>query len=168
MTACVVQYLVFSVVFGISLIVIWSFFFLPLDCLPLELRLQVTSLVSTNFSSSYSDNASRTIWCRLLIFVLLDVTLIVAIDGRKCWTTLTPQKPQGYTRFSWRVSNICSTSDTHRANPVTNHARRQQGYTRFCWRVGNICSTSGTRLTNPVTNHVRRRDNGVTPGSSEE
>ena len=146
MTVRVVQYLVF----GISLFVMWSFFsFYHCVVCPsnygcrLPLWCQRTFLQFNNLMQTSN-----------ICFVRCN---IVAIDGRKCWTTRTPQKTQGYTRFSWRVGNIWSTSGTRLTNPVTNHVRRQRGYTRFSWRVGNICSTSGTRLTNPITNHVRRK-----------
>jgi hypothetical protein len=75
-TVCVAQYLLFSVAFGKLLFVFLLFFYRPLSCLSfLELRLLITPMVSSNLSSSHSDSSSSTIWCRLPIFVLLDVIL---------------------------------------------------------------------------------------------
>jgi hypothetical protein len=75
-TVCVAQYLLFSVAFGKLLFVFLLFFYRPLSCLSfLELRLLITPMISSNISSSHSDNSSPTIWCRLPIFVLLDVIL---------------------------------------------------------------------------------------------
>ena len=57
MTVRVVQYLVFSVVFVFRCLSYGPFFFLQLGCLPLELRLQVTPLVFTNFSPVQQSDA---------------------------------------------------------------------------------------------------------------